>query len=279
MSHVAEDATAPPLALLGASPLPAKLRGYWLHPLNHYAAIYGYDPASGGRTIKRFVSLGRNSTPPDLPPLDDPIAFAEWWRAHHPGRNLPPGIRRAITTVPAAPAAPLVENHPTPALDIPLDTELDFPAQVRALRASCQHDLRKLATLKAEPTPTGLDPEQLINWHRAQDQRITAANKQHSDSFDMLRKAETALQSWEKENNLLVYRDKVASEVTRIISAINSAGKRLIRKMRPLLEGKTPAEQDTLWETEWAKSFRMLADTRFVEEKFLAETFALDPAT
>lgn len=40
-----------------------------------YAAIFDVDV----RTIKRWVKSGRDASPPDMPPLDDPARMPEWW--------------------------------------------------------------------------------------------------------------------------------------------------------------------------------------------------------
>lgn len=44
-------------------------------PLRVYAERYGYSE----RAIKRWVALGREMDPEDLPPLEDPLAMGEWW--------------------------------------------------------------------------------------------------------------------------------------------------------------------------------------------------------
>lgn len=44
-------------------------------PLEAYAAKYDFSL----RTIKRWIALGRDLDPEDLPPLDDPAEMAAWW--------------------------------------------------------------------------------------------------------------------------------------------------------------------------------------------------------
>ncbi len=57
-----------------AAPLPARIRH--AQPLSHYAKLYNRSE----RRVKEWVSRGRHSNPPDLPPLDDPPRMAAWWR-------------------------------------------------------------------------------------------------------------------------------------------------------------------------------------------------------
>lgn len=45
-------------------------------PLEHYAKLYGRDK----RNIKRWIKDGRDASPQDFPPFDDPPAMAAWFR-------------------------------------------------------------------------------------------------------------------------------------------------------------------------------------------------------
>lgn len=56
-------------------------------PLEHYAKIYGRDK----RNIKRWIKDGREASPQDFPPFDDPPAMAAWFRrvkGQEPRENL-----------------------------------------------------------------------------------------------------------------------------------------------------------------------------------------------
>jgi hypothetical protein len=46
--------------------------------LADYEPFYGVKP-NEGRTIKRWIKRGRERTPTDLPPLDQPELMASWW--------------------------------------------------------------------------------------------------------------------------------------------------------------------------------------------------------
>lgn len=54
---------------------------YKQHP-SAYDVVYGIKP-NRGRTINRWIEIGKNKEPPDLPPLDEPERMADWW-----GRNM-----------------------------------------------------------------------------------------------------------------------------------------------------------------------------------------------
>lgn len=56
-------------------------------PLEHYAKLYGRDK----RNIKRWIKDGREASPQDFPPFDDPPAMAAWFRrvkGQEPRENL-----------------------------------------------------------------------------------------------------------------------------------------------------------------------------------------------
>lgn len=269
---------AAPFELHGAPPLPAKLRGYYLYPLKHYAAIYGYDANSGERTIKRFVGIGRNTVPHDLPPLDEPAKMPGWWRSHHPRREVPAGIRRAVAlAVVNAPLAtePEPQQTPPPAPEPPTprppalppaaeSDRLDFPAQVDELRRVVTSHLHQLRAASAEEAPENLaDSVDRAEWARSKAERVEGAQRNYKSSLEMLRKAENDLVEWQKSHGELAPRSTVATEVSRIVGAIHAAVKRLTKNVRPRLAGKSDAEQDTIWDDEVRKCFRILAGSKF----------------
>lgn len=45
--------------------------------------------STGERQLKRYAKKGRESDPPDLPPFDDPAAFADWFARQYPNRKIP----------------------------------------------------------------------------------------------------------------------------------------------------------------------------------------------
>ena len=273
---------AAPFSLHGAPPLPAKLLGYYQHRLKHYAAVYGYDPESGERTIKRFTSIGRNTVPHDLPPLDEPARMPAWWRSHHPGREVPTGIRRAAAAVvvnaepqqtppptpePSIPAPPAPTLPPAPREATPPAVEsdrLDFPAQVGELRKIVTEQLQQLRAASAEVAPENLtDSVERAEWARSKGERVEAAQRNYKSSLDMLRKAENDLVEWQKSHEELKPTAQVATEVGRIVGAIHAAVKRLVKTVRPRIAGKSDAEQDSIWEEEVRKCFRILAGSKF----------------
>lgn len=71
------------------------------HALAHYAKLYDRDV----KNIKRLLKKGREASPPDFPPLDEPRGMAEWFRRNmgqEPRENLTKFEREASEETPAA---------------------------------------------------------------------------------------------------------------------------------------------------------------------------------
>lgn len=287
---------APPLELVGEAPLPARLVGFFNHPLKHYAAVYGYAAEGDAKTIKRFVKKGKEAQPrPDLPPLDDPAQMPAWWRRNFPNREVPPGIRRAASAVhyvaaavvpeippPVAPAdsssspppiAVVSPLSPPPASSSAPTSRnvLDFAGQVDELRKVASDHLAELKKLSAEEMPaTIVDPVDQAKWGQAKAEKIASAQKTLTSSLEILRKSENNLVQWQQAHGELWNRAEVAVEVVRVISAIDSAVKRLVKTVRPQLVGKTEAEQERIWNDARRDCFRILKLSKFDGSSVLA---------
>ena len=268
---------APTFALRTDAPLPAKLRGHYIHPLKHYAAVYGYDAKHGERTIKRFVSEGRNTLPHDLPPLDEPAKMPAWWRSHHGNREVPPGIRRAAASacMQQSPQPETPSDPPTTAIAAVSPAQVaalrgdSFPEQVAALREELSRSRNELQRINAERCPEK-EPD-TIAWAQGRASRLEIAQRNFKGTFDILRKAENDLLDWGAKNELLVSKSEVASEFTRIAGAIYTAIQRLTKKLRPQLQGIPEAAADNVWQTGVRECFESLQRSDFrIDETLLS---------
>lgn len=48
--------------------------------LSHYVSVLGIEGKDPRKKLKRWIAAGREKTPPDLPPFDEPQHMADWWR-------------------------------------------------------------------------------------------------------------------------------------------------------------------------------------------------------
>jgi hypothetical protein len=81
-----------------------------------------------------------------------------------------------------------------------------------------------------------------------------------------LRKAENDLNAWLVTRGALSDTATVRSENARIAGAIYGAVRRLVRSVRPLLTGKSDAEQDRLWDAKTLECFSALKAAKFTGE-------------
>lgn len=82
-------------------------RARYLHPLEHYEAIFHRK----SRMLKLWIATGRDATPPELPPFDDPPKMKLWW-VRHMSHRVPDDIEQLAAEPSAAPALPADSPFP-----------------------------------------------------------------------------------------------------------------------------------------------------------------------
>lgn len=138
---------------------PARLRSdQYQHPLRVYAQRIWPEKRTDNstRTLKRWVSLGREAQPPDFPPFDQPERLAAWYERHHAWRA-PEALKRieaAATkeaSLPSAPAGgggvgPLgsiapggaAEEAPLPPMELDLDADMTADVGLQQVKTLVQ---------------------------------------------------------------------------------------------------------------------------------------------
>lgn len=163
---------------------PTKKAGYQ-HPLAHYVEIY--DAAE--RTLKHWISIGRQAQPePDLPPLDAPERMKDWY-ARHKKNRVPDRLVQLAAT-----AAQLGSAAPTPRLVAPP------PA------AGCGIDTTKPAESApaSTPPPASNRPPPAATGFSATLERLRAAEAAAGEKYTQLilegkdAEAESAERRWQK---------------------------------------------------------------------------------
>lgn len=234
-----------------------------------YEEIYGHKV----RAIKCWISIGKKSTPPDPPPLDEPAQMPDWWRRHMKHR-IPDSINTAAAKS-RAEAASRPANAPSPfgADGLPI-------APSPGAASAGPGDLSDIQTLDLRGAVEQLRRSLAVNHKLMQDSMrerfdeqgqlippdqglISARQNAYKQIFDILRKAENDLVKWEEARCDLVSRSDVRAENNRISSAIFNAVLRLVKNIRPQLANKTPPEQDQIWERETLACFSSLKSSKF----------------
>lgn len=70
-----------PVEVDAAAVARAETKRIYRHPYSVYVERWKLGK-SGERTLKRWVKEGREASPPDYPPFDEPHRMAAWWRKH-----------------------------------------------------------------------------------------------------------------------------------------------------------------------------------------------------
>jgi hypothetical protein len=238
----------------------------YAQPLSAYEAVYGVDD----RTLKRLIKLGREVSPPDLPPFHLPADMPAWWTRRKPHRAIPDYILLAASkgTPPPPPPAPAAAPKPAPVAA----AQPDLPGTHAPPPPPAPRDFSKVKALGIEENVQALRESlaitlQLLNEARLGDDEglIASRQKGYQSAFSELRKAENDLIDWQKQTGVLCVKSDVKAESTRIAGAIFGAVMRLVTAVRPKLHGKTDPEQDALWKDEVVKCFVTLRDCNFVD--------------
>lgn len=214
------------------------------------------------RQLFRYLATGREKGRPC--PLDHPAQMPGWWAAcmkqRVPTKILTAAQHAAAQTGTPASEAPAPEPPPpAPAGELALtESSYDFPAQVERLRGEQRRIQSQLDKARAGAVVDGVlvvnqtDCESLLR----QSLSLTAE----------LRKAENDLNAWLVTRGALSDTATVRSENARIAGAIYGAVRRLVRSVRPLLTGKSDAEQDRLWDAKTLECFSALKAAKFTVE-------------
>ncbi|GAA5139339.1 hypothetical protein GCM10023213_19850 [Prosthecobacter algae] len=138
------------------------------HKLSHYVPVLGLKGKDPERKLKRWIAAGREKSPPDLPPFDQPQLMPEWWRRNMTWKvpdyiqafeqqaadatpeaataeRLPDPQQAPTTTVPGKPAEAGTEQTGVPMfLDMGAEVSSDVGLQqVRALVQATFNQLQR----------------------------------------------------------------------------------------------------------------------------------------
>jgi hypothetical protein len=211
------------------------------------------------RQLRRWVKRGETTDDPC--PLDNPCDMPAWWtrnmRHTVPTKILAAAKSHAVARQSMEASVAAVQNDTAPVenpdADKPIHRDfsdietLDLAANVEQLRRALAINLRLLTEAQQS----------------ANENLLGIRQRAYKDTFDLLRKAENDLIEWQREHEILVRRDEVRAENNRIASTIHIAVQRLVKRVRPLLFGKTDGEQDQIWSAETAACFAAVKTARF----------------
>lgn len=275
-------------ALDPTAPLPAKLRNYYKFTYADYATgakgAPHYRNSKDGRTVKRWVSFGRNCETPDLPPLDEPGRMAAWFRRAFPREPVPPVLLDYESHAPPHPQASSAVSPVSPGepgetapeaariTSIALDKlQMGEGEQVQQARA-----IAKANYARVEESSAKGDSDAYRRWFPV-----------WSDSLELLRKLEKEDREARKASGDLIPRGPVLAEIAQLMEALrimrdgmvakilaelekSATGRmrRILRLVKPLLRAAVEKVRGT--ETDMFRHLESLNSPEAVKQKLAA---------
>jgi hypothetical protein len=218
------------------------------------------------RQLYRYIATGRELGIPC--PLDSPAAMPDWW-AKCMKQKIKPKILEAAQAAarqstastppssPPRPSTPAESLAPLPDFDLPNAPTYDFPAQVARLRTEHQRIQDQLDAARRGTIVDGFRVVSQADCESLLRQSLTLTAE--------LRKSESDLLAWLNTRGQLSETAIVRAENSRIAGVIHGAVRRLVKVVRPMLNGKTDPEQDSLWDIKVRECFSALKAARFTD--------------
>ncbi len=175
-------------------------RGIPAEKLKEWSARYGATT----RTVRRWLADGEEVGDPC--PLDDPLAFKEWWAKHKTWRVPDSVLAAAKDLEPKAPM-PVI---PVESIDLS-EYNLNEGAavvQARALVAVVYSQLERAYRLGGE---------------------VDGLLKKHEKALDALRKAEASEREAAKQRGLLIRKDVVEKDASSAVRMLKSMRENMVR--------------------------------------------------
>lgn len=265
----------------GSVPSPVK-RARYLQPLEYYPAHFQSllglsDKPVSVRSLKGWIGDGRDASPPELPPFDEPARLKDWWtrikKNRAPDWLVSLAALAARVVVQSAPAPPSLDVSPgplfaaaasTPAAPSPptslSPSGVGYSGALQRLReaeAAAGNLYTTLLRQAAEPQRTAEDRSRLTaeaeQARRAWDDLVNRLRPMEKDAAEILAAAGSM---WNA--------DEVAASMGVVHIALKESILGLWRRARAKLRAcPDPAEEDKIWREEVEKIFAALRANKF----------------
>jgi hypothetical protein len=260
-----EEAAAGGQNLSGEVAAGPKKRARYLHPIASYETIYG----TKARAMKRWIAIGRDATPPELPPLDDPPRMKMWW-VRCMTQRVPDKIVALAKVPPADPALP-TDASPGPLFAQAAATTPTSPSSATGMIPTVGF-AGALQRCRAAEAAAGELYTNLLRQAAADkdvDRRARlGAEAEHArrswdELVDRLRTMERDAEKILSAGGRMWSADEVLASQELIHLALREGLYSLIRRVRPKLAGLQPGEQEETWLIEVELLFAGLRANKF----------------
>jgi hypothetical protein len=254
------------------------VRHKYAHPLDYYGPEFQRllsmgEPPVRTRAIKRWIAIGREAVPPEVPPLDEPWRLASWWIRRMAQRapewitamtKLRPADEPSVAPPPPAPLSDAAEGplfaHAAAA---PVAAALPAAAGFRGALDRCRAAEMAAGELYASLLRQAAEPTRTVDDR----QRLTAeaeqARRSWDEQVDRLRTMERDAEKILTAGGRMWNADEVVASQDVIHLAIREGVRGLLRRVRPKLLGLSPAEQDAIYSAEVERLFAAWRTNKF----------------
>lgn len=235
-------------------------RQTYRHALIHYARQLGWK---SDRTLKRWVEKGREASPPDLPPFDEPECLAHWW-ARVMKHRVPPRLLQLAGGASGQPASK--SKGPSAAAGVEPPPQ-ELPPRELPSGSGFEASLNRARDNEREAAAD------LAQARRGKDQgRVEMCQRAWERAFDSLRKAEKDAESVMLSSGELVKWSDVEREQAECLLVLNQS----LRSMMTRLATRVPMPPDLFhklgraYQDELDRAFGQLSDSGYAPQFSLA---------
>jgi hypothetical protein len=265
----------------GSGPAPPTKRARYEHPLAHYASALNRSV----RTLKGLIAIGRDATPPELPPFDDLPRMKDWWTRHMKNRvpddvaalaavrpppvpQTPPAeanVGPLFAAAASAPSAPSSSAPPPPAA-APARASVGFSAALQRLRTAEAAAGELYTKLLLQAGDDQCPAEERLRFAAEAEQ----ARRAWVDLGEKLRRNEKDAENILAASGRMWSADDVLAANDLVHLVLRESFVDLLRRVRPKLANLPPAKQDELWAAEIDGMFAALRDNKFTAPSLAA---------
>lgn len=223
--------------------------------------------SNNGRTIKRWISLGKQKEPIDLPPLDEPQLMASWWARNMknrvPERLLSFASKQAPDLIQPTAPRKIVPSEIIADVPLPIRPELSIPEGsgfMAALDRARQAERTAYASWQAELAKVELDAGAEEMRHRAWQRAVETVRKLEKDAESIMASDGAFVRKDEYDQevgeSLSVMNQSLRSIVVRIATKIGLPDE-WFRKVEKAYHGELDRVFAILDKNEWTEPFEL----------------------
>lgn len=230
-------------------------------PLRGYEDTYKCNE----RTIKRWIARGKESSPPDLPPLDEPRRMPAWWALHY-RHKCPEALTIAAVAAGWSPETSVVDQVPAPAGEA-LPSPPPAGAVFEEIPSALSGYAEMLERARRAEAVTGGEFERLnaVQGDQRDEAKIAAARKAWLDNAKLLRELDRDANEILESQGHSMSRAAVLKILAEMHGPVLNGMRSILRKIWSQLKlAESLAEGDRIYQAEVDRVCSRLIDSDFM---------------